>query len=138
MIPSVVAHGVEHAYELLTGVRDRMRDASPAWDRVADSIFAFERRWWELTYGPKRDEDQRPGRDPHYMVETGGLRASATRRGARRQVVQVRPHYVFVGTSHGLAVIHEERDRPVMGEPSQREVRRWLETVGDYIITGRA
>lgn len=136
MIPTITAH-VREAFELLQGVAHRARDASPAWDKVADSIFAFERRWWNLTYGAERDKDTRAGRNPAYMEETGGLRASATRRGAMRQTVQVGPTYVFVGTTHGLASIHEARGRQVIGEPSRGEAMRWLETVGEYILTGR-
>lgn len=137
MIPTIVATHVREAYDLLHGIAERTRDSSPAYDRVADSVFAFERRWWVLTYGDEADKDTRAGRNPAYMEETGGLRAAATRRGAPRQTVQVGPTFVFVGVTHGLASIHEERGRQVIGEPSQREAREWVETVGEYILTGR-
>lgn len=137
MIPTVVATGVRDAYQFLHGIAERTGDSSPAYDQVADSIFAFERRWWVLTYGGETDQEKRAGRNPAYMEETGGLRASATRRGAQRQTVDVGPTFVFVGTTHGLAGVHEAHGRQVMGEPSRREVRGWLETVGNYILTGR-
>lgn len=137
MIPQIIATGLRETYQLLHDVAGRMRDASPAWEGVADSIFGFEARWWQFTYGGGTDKDKRAGRNPAYMQETGGLRASATRRGAQRQVVDVGDTYVFVGVTHGLADIHEGHGRQVLGEPSRREAQNWIEQVGDYIMTGR-
>lgn len=137
MIPTIIARGVRDAFELLHGIASRAADAEPAWDRVADDIFAFERRWWLFTYGPETDKDQRPGRNPAYMEETGGLRAAATRRGAARQTVTVTGTYVFIGVTHGLASVHEARGREVIGEPDNRTFREIVEQVGNYIFTGR-
>src|SRR4051794_40053273 len=99
MLVRIAAEGVREAYELLTGVASRARDASPAWEFVADDIFDFEKRWWELTYGTRSDKEHRAGRDPRYMRETGGLERSATQRGAQRQVVDVGPDYLFIGVT---------------------------------------
>lgn len=136
MIPTIVAH-VRDAYELLHAVAERARDSTPAWEFVAGDIFNFERRWWQLTYGDEEDKDQRPGRNPAYMEETGGLHAAATRRGAPRQVVDIGKTHVFIGVTHGLAGIHEARGRQVLGEPTHREARQIVERVGTYILTGR-
>jgi len=137
---NILVEGVRDAYELLAGVADRARDATPAWDRVADDVFAFQRRWWLTggggTWGRTTDREQRPGRNPQYMVETGGLRAAATVRGAPRQVVTASPTFLFVGVTDGLAAIHEARGRDVLGTPPGREVRRWTEQVGRFILTG--
>lgn len=137
MIPTIIARGVHETRELLTGIRDRIRDAEPAWEKGADDLFDFQRRWWLLTYGSEADKDQRAGRNPAYMEETGGLRASATRRGAGGQVVEAGPDYLFVGITSGLATIHENRGRDVMGEPGDRDIAQILDRVGTYIFTGR-
>lgn len=137
VIPRLIVEGVEEAFHLLTGIADRARDASPAWDKVADDVFSFNRRFWLTEYGGRRDKQKRRGRNPRYMFQTGGLLAAATVRGAPRQVVDVNPHFVFVGVTSGLASIHEKRGRPVIGDPTTRDVDRWTERVGNFIMTGR-
>jgi hypothetical protein len=137
MLPRLIVEGVDEAFHLLTGIAGRARDASPAWDKVADDVFAFNRRWWLTEYGGKRDKEKRPGRNPRYMFQTGRLLASATVRHSPGQVVDVNPHFVFVGVTGGLAQIQENRGRPVIGDPTMRDVDRWTERVGNFIMTGR-
>lgn len=122
---------------MLTGVVHRMQDSSPAWDEIADDVFDFERRWWLTEYGGQRDKDPRPGRDPQLMVDRGGLRASATRRGAGHQRVTPERHSLLIEVTDPIARIHEARGRDVLGEPGHREVEQYAERLVDYWLTGR-
>lgn len=139
MIPTLRVVGIREALDLFEGVAARARDSSPAYELVIDDIFDFERSWWQFTYGGREDKEKgRRGRNPELMVETGGLHASATRRGALRQEVHAGPNFAFVGVTDGLAVIHENRGREVLGTPGARTVGTMLERVGTFILTGRA
>lgn len=135
MIPTVKAD-VREATRLLTQVEGRLADFQAAWLSVADDVFNFEKRWWVLTYGAQTDQDTRPGRNPAYMEETGGLRAAATEKHAKFQTIQPRPTYLFIGITHGLANIHEERGREVIGVPGQAEAANMAEKVARFILTG--
>lgn len=144
MIPTIVARGVQDAFELLHGVADRAGDASDAWDAVADDVFAFQRKWW-LTGGggtwgqPSRataQRDARSDRDPRMMHVTDGLEHSASVRGAQRQQVTVRSTYLFIEVTHGLAGIHEAHGREVLGTPPARDVDGYARRVADFILTG--
>jgi hypothetical protein len=136
VLPTIVARTAE-AVSLLSGVVDRARDATPAWDAVADDVFDFEQRFWLLQYGSKTDKTKRAGRKPQYMHETGGLQRAATQRGASGQKVTPHPSFLLIEVTHGLAGIHEERGRTVLGEPGQGESKQYAETVAQYILTGR-
>lgn len=137
MLASVIVEGARESFTLLSEIADRARDATPAWDAVADDVFAFQHEWWDSEYGGKTDREQRPGRDPRYMIDTGSLRRSATVRGSMRQKVEAHPSYLLVAVTSGLAVIHENRGRPVLGKPDQGQADDWAERVSDYILTGR-
>lgn len=138
---TLTVHGARAASQLLHGIAGRARDPSPAWNAVADDVFAFERRWWLTggggTWGRMTDKEQRPGRNPRYMFESGGLMASATVRGANRQIVKTGPDYLFIAVTHGLAAIHERHGRGVLGVPGRREINDYRARVGSYILTGR-
>lgn len=136
MIPTIRAN-VEEAYQLLSGVAERAADPSPAWHDVADDVFAFQRRQWMLTYGPKTDKDTRPGRNPAYMEETGGLKRAATVKGAPRQIFRTQRTYLLIEVTHGLAHIHEARGREVLAVPSRREAVKYAGRVARFILTGR-
>jgi hypothetical protein len=137
VLPTIVARTAE-AVSLLSGVVDRARDATPAWDAVADDVFDFEKQFWLLQYAGKLDKERpRTGRDPKFMHETGGLQSAATVRGASRQKVTPHPTFLLIEVTHGLAAIHEARGRPVLGEPGQADAKRYADTVADYILTGR-
>lgn len=129
--------GVEDTYELLAGIADRARDASPAFDQVASDIFAAQRKWWLLEYGGREEKEVRAGENPAYMVQTGGLLAASTVRGAGGQDVQVGPDYVLISNTHPLAAIHEGQGRPVLGDPTARDADKHAERVAEYILLGR-
>lgn len=133
--------GAAQAYEVLHGAAARARDHSEALDVVADYVFVAQRRWWSSagdgTWGRTRDKDLRPDRDPAYMHESGGLERSATVRGASRQRVDVNPTFLLVEVTHGLAVIHHQRGRDVMADPSNADADRYAALIADFIVTGR-
>lgn len=136
MLATLHIRGAREAASLLAEIAERAADASPAWSDVADDVFEFERRWWAATYGARTDTSIRPRRNPRFMFETGGLRDSATIRGAQRQTLKIEPSYLLLEVTHGLAGIHERRGREVLGEPSAREARHYAAKVADYILTG--
>jgi hypothetical protein len=136
MLPTITARGVRDSFQLLAGIRDRLADSSPAYGGLVDDVLDFQRRWWAAEYGGQTDQDTRPGRDPRYMIETGGLLAAATVRGAPRQDIGWGPTYLHLTVTHGLGVIHEARGRPVLGEPGRREANEWGEQIAEYILTG--
>ncbi|MEH3055501.1 MAG: hypothetical protein PGN13_16105 [Patulibacter minatonensis] len=136
MFPTLTVEGAKATFELLSEIADRARDATPAWDEVADDVFDFEAKWWADTYGGKKDRDQRAGRNPEFMRETGGLKSAATSRGSARQTVKAEPTFLLVEVTDGLAEIHERRGRAVLGEPGQGEADRMAEHVAQYILTG--
>lgn len=136
MLPTIKAVGVPQAFRLLRDIAGRAGDASPAWDAVADDVFAFQRKFWLMAYGGVADKDQRAGRNPRHMVESGGLHASATRRGASRQRVKINGSYLLIEVTHGLGVLHEARGREVLGTPGAREAGKYAEKVAGFILTG--
>lgn len=135
MIPTIKAN-VREAFDLLDGIAKRAADPSPAWYEVTTSVFDFQKRWWLLTYGPRSDKDDRPGRNPAYMEETGGLRNSATVRGARFQRFRTGRDYLLIEVYGGLATIHANRGRDILGVPGRRETLGYAMTVVRYILTG--
>lgn len=138
MPATIRERGAGSTFQLLREIADRARDLGPVYGGpIADKVFDFQRRWWLIEYGDRTDKDERPGRDPRYMRETGGLEAAATVRGSARQQVNWTGLYLLVEVTHGLARIHEDRGRPVLGEPGQREATHYAEIAGDYILTGR-
>jgi hypothetical protein len=136
VIPTITAK-VEAAFELLTGMAERASDPSPAWHQVTSDVFDFQKRWWMLTYGPRSDKDSRAGRNPAYMEETGGLRRSATVKAARGQRYRYHRSYLLIEVTSGLATIHANRGRDVLGVPGRRETLGYARTVAGYILTGR-
>jgi hypothetical protein len=136
VIPTIKAD-VTEAFDLLKGVAERAADPSPAWYDVTDQVFAFQKRWWLLTYGPETDKDRRPGRNPAYMEETGGLKSSATVRGARFQRFRTGRTYLLIEVYGGLAEIHANRGRDILGVPGRRETLGYARTVARYILTGK-
>jgi hypothetical protein len=144
MFALVTAKGVRETFTLLGDIADRARDASPAYDEIADDVFARQRRFW-LTNGDGSwegpsdatlERDRRDDRDPRMMRVTGGLEEHSTRRGAQRQLVHVAPTYLLVDITSGLAVIHEARGHKVMPDPTEREADRYAGRVARYILTG--
>lgn len=136
IVPRVTAK-IDEAYRLLNDVSGRLSDQTPAWYDVADDIFDRQKLFWLTEYGGKSDKDTRPGRNPAYMEETGGLRKAATVKGAPRQTIRYGRNYLFIQVTHGLAAIHEERGRTVLDEPSRREAVGYATHVVRYILTGR-
>lgn len=130
-------HGVDETFALLDGVARRAGDQSSLWDAIADDLFDFERAWWDERYGTQSDKDKRRGRNPAYMQQTGGLRASSTRRGAPRQRLTVGSDFMLLDVTSGLAAIHENRGREVLGDPSPERIDRWVHETADFILTGR-
>lgn len=139
MIPRLTIKGDREAFALLQGVAERAADPSPAWDAVADDVFRFQRGFWLLggNWRRKTDKDKRAGRDPRYMIDTGGLMRAVTQRGAPGQKITAAPTFLLLEITHGLAKIHEARGRQVLGEPGQQEAGRYARRVHDYILTGR-
>ena len=135
MIPSIVVRGTGAVHQLRE-IADRARDASPAWDGVADLVFQHQGRFWLTEYAGKTDKQKRKGRNPRFMEETGSLRRAATHKGAGNRV-DARPAFVLVEITHPLARLQEARGRKVLDEPGTREARQMAQHVADYILTGR-
>lgn len=136
MIPTIVVKARE-AYGLLSDIADRVGDPSPAWSDVAEDIFDRQKRFWLTEYGGQTDKDQRSGRNPAYMEETGGLRRAATVKGAPGNLTRSGRTYLLVAVTHGLAAIHEERGREVLDTPGRMEAAGYAAHVARYILTGR-
>jgi phage gpG-like protein len=90
-------------------------DGKPAVLSLLDQLLEAERerfdggkgaRWRKLAASTLRT-DERQGRDPRPMIETGLLRDSLTRPGHPQQIVRVRPGQLTFGTRVYYARFHQ-------------------------------
>ena len=150
----------------LNAMGQRVTDLRPAWSEIADDFLdisrdvfdtqgaALGRRWkpnapWWAAY-----KQEKYGADAGILVQQppGRLRQSVTVKNAPYALRDVRPAQLRIGTSLGIAAIHQKGgtlthkrgDRSITVRVPARpfvrprqQARRWTLFVDDYVLTGR-
>lgn len=141
-------HGDQQLDRTLARFSDRAQDATPAWDRMADSFEQLNRRQFQAS-GRAASGGWAPlspayaaWKSRHYpgrpiLVRTGELRESLTRRPFGVEVI--RPGSMEIGTAVPYARFHQQggpglpRRRPV--ELTERARREWVKILQHHLVS---
>lgn len=105
--------GDEAAERHLDTMGDRAVDARPVWNVVAGLVMRETRRQFALGSGwaplaaSTRERKARQHKPAQAMVDSGALRASLTRRGARGQILDLQRDEMRLGTRIFYARFHQ-------------------------------
>ena len=158
---NVRVDGTQSVSRGLNAIGQRVTDLRPAWEEIADDFLDIEedvfatqgaslgRRWkpnvgWWADYKRKHY-----GPDSGVLVQTGRLKKSLTSEGAPWALRDVRPAQLRMGTTLGIAAIHQKggtltkrgRQVRIPARPfvrARQQARHWTLFVDDYVLTGRA
>lgn len=155
--------GLPQAEQHLDGVRRRAGDLRPALEDVADEFLAIEASVWR-TQGTSIGVRWAPlsqqwahWKAEHYpgagiLEMTGRLRKAMSERGAPYQRREIGPASALLGTTLGIAGIHNRGGTVTLTKPFRRTVkipkrqfvkiratdkRRWAGAIGEHITVGR-
>ena len=135
---------------VLTRFEDRVQDAAPAFDAMADHVVTMNQRQFDgqgTYYGggwsalsPKYaawKAKQRPGAS--ILVFDGTLRESLTERPFG--VDEITNKSMTVGTGVEHAKYHQDGTdkmpaRPILGRPTREDTKMWAKLLQEYIVMG--
>jgi phage gpG-like protein len=140
----LVVDGDRAFVEFVEGIRDRTRDARPAFERIARDFYAIETEQfasegarmgalWRKATDKWVRRKLRMGRSARTLVFTGTLEASLTRPGAKWGKKQITSDEIVIGTRDPVAHLHNDRNRLI--DLQQADRARWRGFIRDHIFT---